>query len=66
MHKARVTADQNVRMELYRKAQEIIFEEAPVSPLLYTAYGNFYVKANVKNFQTAVGFKDLILGPDED
>ena len=57
---------QDERMNLYRKAQEIIYLDAPVSPVYYNAISHF-VKPWVKKIEVIppLYFQDVVLGKDE-
>jgi len=54
-------------MDLYRKAQEIIYEEAPVSPVIYNAISHF-VKPWVKKIEVLppLFFQDIVLGKEDE
>jgi oligopeptide transport system substrate-binding protein len=67
MQRARSMMDQSERLALYRQAEMLILEEAPVSPIAYGALDGF-IKPWVKKFSiSSVGgipFRDIVLDPD--
>jgi oligopeptide transport system substrate-binding protein len=63
---ARSVEDQTTRMELYKQADKILVEEAPIIPI---AYGRLHmlIKPWISRFSTSVTkwwfWKDIIIGP---